>query len=86
MALAAVSPEMCIICSDSGVVDNLPWSEIADFQFGKGKGITAKAHRLSRRKENSGSKTKKPNANVKREEMVETQEEMLPVFVTCDAL
>jgi hypothetical protein len=85
MAKAAINPEMCIICSDPRGKHNLPWSEIANFQFKQGKGITTLAHSVSRRKENSVRKKKKRNASVMQEEKVKTREETLPVFVTCDA-
>jgi metal-dependent hydrolase (beta-lactamase superfamily II) len=76
MTEVVVNPEMCIICSDPKAKDNLPWSEVANFPVKHRRDVVTRMHSVSRRKEESGNKLNKD---------VKTQEETLPVFVTCDA-
>jgi metal-dependent hydrolase (beta-lactamase superfamily II) len=47
MTKAAVNPEMCIICSNPDENDQLPWSQVANFQFKNGKGVTVTEHSVS---------------------------------------
>jgi hypothetical protein len=84
MTKGVINPELYIICSDPRGPDNLPWREVVDFQFKNGKGITTKKHVVSRRKKRDRHVSSAYRAK-NRSESVETQEETLPVFVTCDA-
>ncbi|MDR0740714.1 MAG: hypothetical protein LBF34_03325 [Puniceicoccales bacterium] len=58
MTKPAVNPEMCIICSNPNVRNNLPWSEVAGFQFKNGKGVTVVDHNIGTR--GGSERTNKP--------------------------
>jgi hypothetical protein len=67
--------EMYMICSDPAGENNLPWKDIRSLSFKSRKdGIIVRKHNVSARKEPTTGK-----------DNVETLEEEIPVFVTCDA-